>query len=208
MSGERDQDIRDPFVAKVRFLLGKLDRYRFPWVFEQREPTDAEYQAAVLATASLWCVQRVATSRRTDASLAQQQAVEQLLRQLGYQLVTAREFVVPWSELKERQYSREAKLGKDRHKADFVIRPTYDTVVAVECKVSNSETNSIKRLNDVINKARSWKESFGAQVVCVAIIGGVFKIGDLKRAQQSGVRLIFDHDLAPLERFLRANSSG
>jgi hypothetical protein len=200
MQSEGGKGTLDLLAACVMVLMRMLDRNRFPWVFEKREPTAPERHTAVIATASLWCVQRVATNRRGQASDIQQKAVEHVLKNLGYTRVARRKFIVPLAELEIGQYSLEAQLGE--HKADFVIRPDYRHVVAIECKVSNSGTNSIKRLNDIINKARSWQQSFGQQVVSVAVLGGVFKLADLKRAQDAKVYLVFDHDLGPLRKTL------
>ena len=41
-----------------------LDRRRFPWVAERREPTESERSAAVLASAALMATSRVGTARR------------------------------------------------------------------------------------------------------------------------------------------------
>ncbi|MEO8648322.1 MAG: XamI family restriction endonuclease [Acidobacteriota bacterium] len=47
----------------------------------------------------------------------------------------------------------------------------------IECKVSNSATNSVKRLNnDAAAKAETWIKDFGEMVVVpVAVLGGVYK---------------------------------
>jgi hypothetical protein len=200
MQSEGEKGAPDLLSACVMVLMRRLDRNRFPWVFEKREPTASERHTAVIATATLWCVQRVATNRRGEASDVQQKAVEHVLKSLGYTRVHRRKFIVPLVELEIGQYSLEAQLGQ--HKADFVIRPDYRHVVAIECKVSNSGINSIKRLNDIINKARSWQQSFGQGVVSVAVLGGVFRLADLKRAQDANVYLVFDHDLGPLRKAL------
>jgi XamI restriction endonuclease len=73
-------------------------------------------------------------------------------------------------------------------------------VMAIECKVSNSALNSIKRLNnDAAAKAEFWLKHFGtAQLVPAAILSGVFKLHHLINAQGHGLVLFWAHDLSQL----------
>ena len=74
----------------------------------------------------------------------------------------------------------------------------------IECKVSNSSTNSVKRLNnDAAVKAVSWKTDFGLrQVVPVAVLSGVYKLHNLMDAQERGLTLFWAHDLAPMTAWI------
>ena len=67
----------------------------------------------------------------------------------------------------------------------------------IECKVSNSSTNSVKRLNnDAAVKAASWKVDFGLrQVVTIAMLSGVYKLHNLVDAQDRGLTIFWAHDL-------------
>ncbi|MGH2771058.1 MAG: XamI family restriction endonuclease [Actinomycetota bacterium] len=57
--------------------------------------------------------------------------------------------------------------------------------MALECKVSNSALNSVKRLiRETGGKARSWRNAFGLQIVTGAVLAGVYKLGNLLDAQQ------------------------
>jgi hypothetical protein len=69
--------------------------------------------------------------------------------------------------------------------------------MAIECKVSNSSTNSIKRLNnDTAVKASTWLKEFGTnQVVPAGVISGVFKLNKLKQAQGAGLSLFWAEQL-------------
>ncbi len=68
---------RDPLLARkiVDTVLLGLDRNRFPWVTENREPTDVERSAAAMASAVLIASSRVMTNRRTESNVAQEAAV-------------------------------------------------------------------------------------------------------------------------------------
>ncbi len=58
----------EPHIAEriVSVVLQGLDRRRFPWVTESREPDEIERYAAVVATASLMATQRLGTNRRSE----------------------------------------------------------------------------------------------------------------------------------------------
>jgi hypothetical protein len=78
--------------------------------------------------------------------------------------------------------------------------------MAIECKVSNSATNSVKRLNnDAAVKAEYWLKMFGtSQVVPTAVLSGVFKVLNLEQAQERGLALCWSHDLDKLGEFIRS----
>jgi hypothetical protein len=68
----------------------------------------------------------------------------------------------------------------------------------IECKASNSEVNSIKRLNrDSAAKVSAWKKGLGeTNIVPATVISGVFKLSRLKEAQDV-MYLFWSHNLAP-----------
>ena len=82
-------------------------------------------------------------------------------------------------------------------KADFVVRLWDKRIMAIECKVSNSATNSVKRLNnDAAAKAEVWRAEFGnRQVVPTAVLSGVYKLRNLQSAQERGLTLFWAHNL-------------
>src|ERR1019366_1693724 len=91
-------------------------------------------------------------------------------------------------------------------KADIVVRLWDQRIMAIECKVSNSSTNSVKRLNnDAAAKAQAWINQFGTLgVVPVAVLSGVYKLGNLIDAQNSGLTLFWAHDLNQLLDWIEA----
>lgn len=60
---------------RQRVLSLGVDRGRFPWLTEDREPTDAERQAAVIATAALLAQRSVMTNRANESKEEQEEAV-------------------------------------------------------------------------------------------------------------------------------------
>lgn len=74
----------------------------------------------------------------------------------------------------------------------------------IECKVSNSSTNSVKRLNnDAAVKATVWRGDFGAlQVVPAAVLSGVYKLHNLEDAQRRGLTIYWAHRLSDLMQWI------
>lgn len=62
----------------VETVLIGLDRQRFPWVVERRDPAATEREAATLSSAALMATQRVSTMRRHEGKTRQEEAVAML----------------------------------------------------------------------------------------------------------------------------------
>lgn len=183
-------------VAEV--VINGLDPRRFPWVVGQREPTEAERSAAVLASAALLATRRLETTRRNDEKQRQEDTVKRALRDAGLQEVEPRRIPVTDRAPRPGQFCGESLLGE--RKADIVVGLWDGRTLPIECKVSNSATNSIKRLNnDAAAKAEYWRAQFGAaQVVPTAVLSGVYKLHNLTAAQARGLTLFWAHDLPQL----------
>lgn len=182
-------------IAVVRQVL---DRRRFAWVVENREPTEAERNAAIMASAALMAASRAQTKRRTLGKDAQENLVKQALRELGFTEVPSRKIPTISLAPEPGQFCGESVLGN--RKADIVVRLWDHRAMPIECKVSNSSTNSVKRLNnDAAVKATSWKTDFGLrQVVPSAVLSGVYKLHNLKDAQERGLTIFWAHNLQAL----------
>jgi hypothetical protein len=193
-------------VAMVRRIVTvirtQLDRRRFLWVAESREPTEAERGAAVLASAALLATQRLSTNRRNFGKQAQEDRVEEALLAGGLKKVTTRWVKTLSQAPSAGEFCRECKVGS--RKADFIVGLYDDTVMAIECKVSNSATNSIKRLNnDAAAKAVAWKHDFGhRQIVPTAVLSGVYNTHNLVDAQARGLTIFWAHGLKSLTKWI------
>jgi hypothetical protein len=184
-----------------------LDRRRFPWIAENREPSEEERKAAVLASAALMASSYVSTSRRSEGKNQQELLVEETLQANDFTKVDTREVNTFNKAPKPGAFCRESLLGP--RKADFLIGLWDQRVMAIECKVSNSSTNSVKRLNnDAAVKAVEWTKRFGdLNIVPVAVLSGVFKLHNLINAQQRGLTLFWAHDLDQLIKWMNQTSA-
>lgn len=186
-----------------RLLLSALDPHRFPWVLQDRPPTEVERHTAIMATAVLISMNTVYTRRRSDERDQLEGRLEQLLIDKGYTRAPApRGGIADVGMLPPRGvFMRQCKLGK--HNADLVVMLWDGRLLAVECKASNSTVNGEKRLNkEVVADAGDWYEQFGRSNLVAAALRGVFKPAKVREAQEQGVYLFWWHRIDALADFL------
>ena len=200
---------RDQAAARKVFdvIVRVIDRYRFPWVTKGTAPT-AEQRATALATSAvLLAAQRIQTERRNADKQQQEAMVKDYLRGLRFEEVAPTAIRTVVAGPTASQFCGECLLGE--RKADVVVRLHDTRLLAIECKVSNSATNSVKRLNnDAAVKAEHWTTEFGTrQVVAAAVLSGVFKVINLDQAQRRGLALFWAHDLEELGGFIASTTT-
>ncbi|WP_417685913.1 XamI family restriction endonuclease [Pseudidiomarina gelatinasegens] len=185
-------------------ILIAIDPRRFPWVAQERAPTEEEKSAAILASAALITAQRVSTDRRNEGKDQQENAVKDYLVSLGFEEVPVRHIHTLTDAPDIGQFCSEAMVGS--RKADVPVRLYDGRLMPIECKVSNSSTNSVKRINnDAAVKAGIWHREFGTnQVIPTAVLTGVFKVHNLEQAQHGGLTLFWAHDLVELGKFIES----
>ena len=187
-------------VFEVIFTI--IDPHRFPWIANSTAPTEQQREAALLASSVLLAAQRIATERRNDGKTSQESKVKDYLTSRGFTEVAPVTITTIVKGPGPMQFCAECQFGE--RKADVVVRLHDTRLLAIECKVSNSATNSVKRLNnDAAVKAEYWLKQFGmAQVVPAAVIAGVYKVLNLEQAQARGLALFWSHDLGTLGTFI------
>ncbi len=197
---------KDPEALRKVFgvIERVIDPYRFPWIESGTAPTAQQKEAALLASSVLLAAQRIATERRIVGKDGQETMVKDYLRTIDFTEVPAATITTIVKGPQAMQFCAECQLGE--RKADVVVRLHDTRLMALECKVSNSATNSVKRLNnDAAVKAEYWLKSFGtSQVVPAAVLSGVFKVLNLEQAQSRGLSLIWAHDLDKLGEFIES----
>ena len=199
--------LRDDAAAArnvVEKVLAMLDVRRFAWVAEGRSATENERVAAAAASAALMASQRVRTNRANEAKTIQESRVREHLAASGWTEVPTREIETQSNAPGTGEFCAECLVvGR---KADVVVGLHDGRVMPIECKVSNSATNSVKRLNnDAAVKAAVWLKELGPRnVVPVAVLSGVFKTLNLVQAQDRGLAIFWAHNLSPLREFISA----
>ena len=202
-----DLDNDDDLTAGVLKLICKLaDPWRFPWIAASRVPTARELRRAIESTTILHAAQSLQTERRGHGRRVEQRLEERLV-ELGFTKIsgqTAKGGATP--------YPRNGKITQPNHhpvwpnfygectvygrKVDLFIALATGRTIALEAKDSSSVLNSTKRLlNDTAAKARHYQEQAGKNIISVALLSGVFKLQDLRKAQVAGLYLVWAHDM-------------
>lgn len=194
----------EPELAKrvADVLRSVWDPIRFPWMAARRKPTSQEREAAINWTAGIWAVERIRTRRRTESSRRQEDAVAKALSDAKYEKGPRLRVMNALDELPRGTFTREVNLAGS--KCDIPVRLHDGRLLAIECKVSNSALNSVKRLiRETGGKARAWRNAFGLQVVTSAVLAGVYKLGNLTDAQENyDIAIFWEHDLQRLQDFV------
>lgn len=197
---------KDPAMADriVEAVMTALDRRRFPWLGENREPTEAEREIAIIATTSIIAISKAQTERRSTSKDEQENAVKDRLLAEGFIEIPTHAIPNFSAVPNPGEFCAETSFGT--RKADVVIRLWDGRTMPLECKVSNSSTNSVKRLNnDAAVKAKTWIDEFGTQnVMPAAMLSGVFKVRNLVSAQNDGLTLFWAHDLDRMVDFINS----
>lgn len=182
-------------------LNAMIDTIRCPWLDKDRKPTRAEVEKAIDWTTGILTIEQLRTDRRIESAKRQQDAVVNLLLAKGW-VEEPRKPIHVLDDLPRGHFCRETEVSGS--KCDVPIRLHDGRLLALECKVSNSSTNSVKRLiRETCGKADLWRRAYGQQLVTGAVLAGVYKLKNLIDAQNNyGVSIFWEHDLTPLLDFI------
>ena len=182
-----------------------VDPRRFPWLAEDRNPTDDEKAAAIFASAIMLAAQRLQTSRRNQAKVDQEKAAREHLKAHGF-LAERLKKIQNYAQFPAQGIVSANEVQFGPKKADMIVRLWDDRMLALECKVSNSAVNSFKRLNDTtMAKYHAWINHFGTgQVVPAAILAGVYSPGNVVSAQADGLTIFWSHRIDDLGEFVES----
>ena len=157
------------------------------------------------AVAPLIAKERVATARRNRLARLQESAVIDRLVDRGWELLTSRT-IDKQGAIKPGQFMHKARFAsgkKGRAEVDVAMGLTDKLVLAIECKVTNDETNSVKRINDVLKKATAWREHWGSGFIQpAALLQGVIKQADVEHLLEADIEVFWSHRLDLFDEWL------
>lgn len=185
----------------------RRDKRLTPWLTAQRPPRMAELLATLGAIAPLIASQRIATARRNRLAVRQEQDAISLLESRGWKRQQSK-LITKGGTLEQRQFWHKARFKsgkKENQEIDIACGLGETYVVAVECKVTNDETNSIKRMNDILKKATAWRAQWGEFVIPAAILEGNIKFSDVDRLLDAQIEVFWSHRLNAFADWLDAN---
>ena len=143
------------------------------------------------------------TVRRNRLSDEQEKAVEALLAAKGW-TKTPSATVNNTSDLAPEHFMRKTrcKTRTATKEVDIACGVNPSLIMAMECKVSNDATNSVKRVSDVMDKTKAWHDQWGGFIQTAALLQGVIAYKDVARLLDSNVLVFWSHDLQPLSDWL------
>lgn len=190
-------------VEKV-FLAGR-DRLLTRWLDGNRHPSSAEVRNLLRGIVPLLSVQNIATMRRGRMSVEQESAVVRLLTARGWERQASGLISQP-GEMQFQHFLHKVKFATENRpqEVDIACGLEKSVVLAMECKVTNDETNSVKRINDVLKKAAAWQKHWGSFVKTAALLQGVIAFKDVARLLDADVSVFWSHDLQAFEEWLEA----
>ncbi len=149
------------------------------------------------ATAILIANNSFATRKRMRIAKAQEDAAAAVLDNLGFKQINPGLVDSPGA-VADGEYARATQFvtaDGSSQEVDLAIGLRGGRVLALECKVSNDKTNSIKRVNDVLKKAAGWQTQWGRFVITGALLEGVFSEKEPRRLMDNRVEIFWSHRL-------------
>lgn len=177
-----------------------------PWIEAKRPPATAELDSLLQSAATLIAHQRLATARRNRIAREQEEAVTALLTRMDWQRLPSR-LIDQRAQIPARHFMHKTRFASgpnENQEVDVACGLGGTVVLAMECKVTNDETNSVKRVNDILKKAEAWKRHWGNFVQPAAMLQGVLKPDDVQRLLDAGVQVFWSHRLEQFGEWLQA----
>lgn len=175
-----------------------------PWLARGTQPKRREIERLLMSIAPLMASQRVATARRNRLALKQEQDLIGCLEASGWTRRKSK-MIDNQAPLAAKEFMHKARFASGlagRAEVDIALGLPGTIVLAMECKVTNDETNSVKRINDVVKKADAWKDHWGNFVRPAALLQGVVKLSDVRRLLDKNIEVFWSHRLDLFEEWL------
>lgn len=175
-----------------------------PWIDAGRPPQKREIRRLLWTIAPLIASQQIQTIQRNRSASIQERIVTNMLIDKGWTktpsvLLDTRAALASKSFMHKTRYATATATPQE---VDIAIGLHGTIVLALECKVSNDQTNSVKRINDVLKKSTAWKTHWGSFVKPAALLQGVIAAKDIARLIDDGVEVFWTHDISKLEDFV------
>lgn len=183
-----------------------IDSSIAPWVATGTSPSEVERALVVERVVSFIAPKKIDTAKRSRLSTEQERAVVNLLMQLGWKqlpsrLIDTRAAVDPKCFMNRTRFATATTSAQEVDLA-CGLRGSY--VAAMECKVTNDTTNSVKRINDILKKSTAWKSHWGSFVKTAALLQGVIRAEDVQRLTDDGVHVFWSHNLSEFKEWISA----
>lgn len=185
-------------------IIERLDRGVAGWPVRGEPPARRELETFLRVAATLIGLQRLSTARRNRLAFEQEYSVVSMLEEGGWSklpssLLDTKAAVPPRHFMHKTRFATATTAPQE---VDIACGLEKSVVLAMECKVTNDETNSVKRINDVLKKASAWKTHWGSFVITAALLQGVIAPKDVQRLTDAGVLVFWSHDIGAFRDWL------
>lgn len=173
------------------------------WLSTNANPSRRQIKKLLHTLTPMISSQIFNTVRRNRLSDEQEKAVESLLASKGW-TKSPSATVNNTSDLAPNHFMRKTrcKTRTATKEVDIACGVNPSLIMAMECKVSNDATNSVKRVSDVMDKTKAWNDQWGGFIQTAALLQGVIAYKDVARLLDSSVLVFWSHDLQPLADWL------
>lgn len=197
-------------LAVARAIRERRSTALTPWLSSSQKPTSNELEQLFSSVGSLIANQEFATVQRNRLARIQESAITAHLQVNGWtklpsSLIDKRANLPLKHYMHKTRYATKEDVvtGKvETQEVDIALGLKNTFVLAMECKVTNDVTNSIKRVNDVLKKAHAWKGHWGNFFKTAAMLQGVIAEKDVVRLLDQGVEVFWSHDLSHFNRWV------
>lgn len=186
-------------------FLNRRDKFLTSWLTTNSKPTRAQLKRLLDTVTPMISSQIFNTVRRNRLSDEQELAVEKALQAAGWSRVSSTTLESP-GDIMPDSYMRKARCRSSKtatKEVDIACGINAKLIMAMECKVSNDGTNSVKRVNDVMDKVKSWNDTWASFIQTAALLQGVVLYKDVARMLSNDVEVFWSHDLDRLVEWLR-----
>jgi hypothetical protein len=196
----------------VRIVVDVLQKWMdvsiAPWLSSGRDPTASERDVLIERVIAFIAPKLAETKKRNRLSAEQESAVVDLLLSIGWTklpsaTIDTRAAIPPRHFMNKTRFATATTTAQE---VDIACGFSGSYVAAMECKVTNDATNSVKRINDVLKKSAAWKLHWGSFVETAALLQGVIKPEDVQRLTDEGVRVFWSHDLDAFSMWVRGRA--
>ncbi|MEA1942044.1 MAG: XamI family restriction endonuclease [Pseudomonadota bacterium] len=189
----------------ANFIIERLDPYALAVRSGGAEMPRTSVRQLMNKTGALIANQDLQTVTRNRLSDEQERLTLKHLSQNGYSLLPPKQ-VSHRGGVSQLSLMHKAKLAissTNTQEVDIAVGMKGDHMLALECKVSNDQTNSIKRVNDVIAKHHSWMSYWGAGFITTgALLQGVFSDKSIKKLEKEGIHIFWSHRISDLSDYV------
>ena len=189
--------------AVATAFLSVRDRRLTRWLNDNQMPTFSQVRNLLRSVVPILSDKSVATVRRGRMSVEQEGAAVALLHDRGWLRQTSG-LISNLTDVQPHHFLHKARFATQTQpqEVDIACGLPGTVVLAIECKVTNDETNSVKRINDVLKKAAAWQIHWGSFVRTAALLQGVIAFKDVERLLDGRVEVFWSHDLGTFEGWL------